>query len=448
MNMTQPPQDNEVLTVSTLTRRIKSMLEEELPEVWVRGEVSNYRLQSSGHAYFSLKDGKSQVSGVIFRGDATRLGLALDDGMAVIAFGRISVYEPRGSYQLIVRYAIEDGRGRLQLEFERLKEKLAAEDLFNPDRKLPLPTFPRTIGFITSPTGAAIRDFVSILQRRGWRGRLIVLPTKVQGVGAAEEIVQQLQVAEKLGLFDLIVVGRGGGSLEDLWPFNEEIVARAVAHCGIPVLSAVGHEIDFTLSDLAASKRAETPSAAAEMISSGYLEVVERLGRIANNIEMILGEAIKRYTTRLELLGSRISGLSPIHKVEQFFIRLDDLENRIRYGLLSGIEVKNRLFQDCRIRLAALAPDARVRLASARLDSLRRRSQRAQNNSLDRIVLRLKFLHRRLENASPNCILERGFVIVSDKNGKLIVRKEGVKPGQVLINRFADGELPVKTFEK
>ena len=368
--------------------------------------------------------------------------------MTVIAFGRISVYEPRGSYQLIVRYAIEDGRGRLQLEFERLKAKLAAEDLFNPDRKLPFPTFPRTIGFVTSPTGAAIRDFVSILQRRGWRGRLIVLPTKVQGAGAAEEIVQRLQFAEELGLFDLIVVGRGGGSLEDLWPFNEEIVARAVAHCGLPVLSAVGHEIDFTLSDLAASKRAETPSAAAEMISSGYLEVMERLGRVANNIEMILGEAIKRYSIRIELLGSRLSGLSPIQQVEQFFIRLDDLENRIRYGLLSGIEVKNRLFQDCRTRLAALAPDARVRLASARLESLHRRSQRARNNSLDRIVLKLKFLHRRLENASPNRILERGFVMVSDENGKLIVRKEGVKPGQILINRFADGELLVKTSEK
>tara|TARA_Y100000588_G_scaffold395053_1_gene519457 strand:+ start:4219 stop:5559 length:1341 start_codon:yes stop_codon:yes gene_type:complete len=446
--MKQPPLDSEVLTVSTLTRRIKSMLEEELPEVWVRGEVSNFRLQSSGHAYFSLKDGKSQVSGVIFRGDATRLGLALADGMAVIAFGRISVYEPRGSYQLIVRYAIEDGRGRLQLEFERLKAKLAAEDLFNPGRKLPLPTFARTIGFVTSPTGAAIQDFVSILQRRGWRGRLIVLPTKVQGAGAAEEIVQRLQFAEELGLFDLIVVGRGGGSLEDLWPFNEEIVARAVAHCGLPVLSAVGHEIDFTLSDLAASKRAETPSAAAEMISSEYLEVMERLGRVANNLEVILGEAINRYRTRLELLSSKISGLSPIQQVEQFFIRLDDLENRIRYGLLSGIEVKNRLFQDHRIRLAAIAPNARVRLVSVRLESLRRRFQRAQSNSLDRIVLRLKFLLRRLENASPNCILERGFVIVSDENGTLIVRKEGVKPGQILINRFADGELPVKTSEK
>ena len=448
MSATQLPPDSEILTVSTLTRRIKSLLEGELAEVWIRGEISNYRLQSSGHAYFSLKDEKSQVLGVVFRGDAARLRLALADGIAVIAFGRISVYEPRGSYQLIVRYAVEDGRGRLQLEFERLKEKLAAEGLFDPDRKLPLPTLPLTVGFVTSPTGAAIRDFISILERRGWRGRVVVLPTKVQGSGAAEEIVQRLQFAENWGVFDLIVVGRGGGSLEDLWPFNEEIVARAVAHCSIPVLSAVGHEIDFTLSDLAASKRAETPSAAAEMISSRYLEIMERLETAASDIEMILGEAIERFISRLEFLSSRILGLSPIRQVEQFFIRLDDLENRIRSGLLSGIEGRNVRLQHCRTRLAALAPDARVRLASTKLDSLGRRSRRAMNDSIDRKGLKLRFLNRRLESVSPNCILERGFVLVSDENGNLIARKEGIEPGQTLISRFADGELPVKVIEK
>ncbi len=448
MSVTQLPLESEILTVSALTRRVKALLEGELPEVWIRGEISNYRLQSSGHAYFSLRDEKSQVSVVVFRGDAVRLRLALADGMAVIAYGRISVYEPRGSYQLIVRYAVEDGRGRLQLEFERLKEKLAEEGIFDPEQKLPLPALPRTIGFVTSPTGAAIRDFISILERRGWRGRLVVLPAKVQGSGAAEEIAQRIRFAQEWGVFDLMVVGRGGGSLEDLWPFNEEIVARAVSDCTIPVISAVGHEIDFTLSDLAASKRAETPSSAAEMISSCFLETVERLETAGNDIEVILLEAIERFSSRLEVLSSRILGLSPIRQVEQFFIRLDDLENRIRSSLLSGIEGKNRILQNCRIRLAALAPDAHLRIAFTNLESLERRSQRAMRDSMDRTAVKLTFLHRRLENASPDRILERGFVLVKDENGKLIARKEGIKPGQTLFNKFADGELPVKAFEK
>ena len=269
--------DERVASVGEFTRRIKVLLETGIRPGWVRGEVSNLRQQASGHVYFSLKDSEAQLSAVMFRGDAARQSLKLRDGQQVLVYGEINVYEVRGSYQLIVRVVVEDGVGRLQQEFEALKQKLADEGLFDPAKKKPLPEMPATVGFITSPTGAAVQDFLRILIRRGWRGRVVILPAKVQGEGAADEIAAMLQQAEVLGIFDLLVIGRGGGSLEDLWAFNEEPLVRAVAACTVPVISAVGHEIDFTLSDFVADVRAETPSAAAELISSHFVEALERV---------------------------------------------------------------------------------------------------------------------------------------------------------------------------
>jgi exodeoxyribonuclease VII large subunit len=267
-----PPADpGRVQTVTEFTRRVKELLEGGLPACWVRGEVSNLRAQSSGHVYFSLKDAGAQLACVLFRGDAARQSVHLRDGQQVLAYGQAGVYEARGQYQLVVRALVEHGVGHLQQEFEQMKQRLAAEGLFEPARKRPIPTMPRTVGFVTSPTGAAVQDFIRILQRRGWRGRLVVLPARVQGDGAATEMAELLRSAGGLGIFDLLVIGRGGGSLEDLWAFNEETLVRAVAACPVPVISAVGHEIDFTLCDFAADARAETPSGAAELISSNFL---------------------------------------------------------------------------------------------------------------------------------------------------------------------------------
>src|SRR5476649_598154 len=232
-----------VRTVSEFTREVKELLEGGLRPGWVRGEVSNLRAQASGHIYFSLKDAGAQLSAVLFRGDAARQTVKLRDGAQVVAYGEVSVYEARGQYQLIVRAVIEDGVGKLQREFEALKARLAAEGLFAPERKRAIPTMPQTVGFITSPTGAAVQDFLRILTRRGWRGRVVVLPAKVQGEGAAAEMIAMLGLAGTLGIFDLIVIGRGGGSIEDLCAFNEEILVRAVAACPVPTISAVGHEI-------------------------------------------------------------------------------------------------------------------------------------------------------------------------------------------------------------
>jgi exodeoxyribonuclease VII large subunit len=266
MQTTLPLGEVEALSVGELTARLKDLLEGAFPAVWVRGEVSNLRAQSSGHVYFTLKDAQAQLAAVLFRGDAARQRMPLRDGQQIIACGSVSVYGARGQYQLIVREVVEDGLGRLQAEFERLKQRLAAEGLFEPANKVPLPAMPRTIGFITSPTGAAVQDFLRILTRRRWRGRVVVLPAKVQGEGAAAEMAAWLEFVQRGGAaggpgFDLLVIGRGGGSLEDLWAFNEEPLVRAVATSRIPIISAVGHEIDFTLCDFAADVRAETPRA-------------------------------------------------------------------------------------------------------------------------------------------------------------------------------------------
>ncbi|MFO7724466.1 MAG: exodeoxyribonuclease VII large subunit, partial [Oceanipulchritudo sp.] len=270
------PSTEACYSVTALTREIKALLETAYPVVRIRGEISNLRRQASGHVYFSLKDAGASISCVCFRNDAMRLPLRLRDGLQVLGSGRLAVYEPRGNYQVIFRTLEEDGVGRLQQAFLELKEKLGAEGLFDKSRKKPLPRLPGTIAFVTSASGAALRDFISILERRRWGGRLIVIPARVQGTGAAAEIVRGIETANRESLCDLLVIGRGGGSLEDLWPFNEESLARAVAASRIPLISAVGHETDFTLSDFAADLRAETPSAAAEWITSAWQNLIEQ----------------------------------------------------------------------------------------------------------------------------------------------------------------------------
>ena len=280
------------ISVTEFTRRVKNLLEGSMGACWVKGEVSNLRIQPSGHVYFSLKDAGAQLSAVMFRMQAARQTVKLRDGLQVVALGDVGVYEARGQYQLVVRTLVDDGVGALQREYEALKRRLSEEGLFDAARKKPLPQMPGTVGFVTSPTGAAVQDFLRILIRRGWRGRVVVLPAKVQGEGAAAEMVAMLGLAGTLGIFDLIVIGRGGGSIEDLWAFNEEILVRAVAACPVPTISAVGHEIDFTLCDFAADLRAETPSAAAELVSSEFVRFAERTESAGEAISSAVSQAM------------------------------------------------------------------------------------------------------------------------------------------------------------
>ena len=416
---------DQVVSVSEFTRKVKALLESGIRPGWVRGEVSNLRAQASGHVYFSLKDADASVSAVLFRGDAARQTVKLRDGQQVVVYGEVSVYEARGQYQLIVRAVIEDGVGRLQQEFERLKRQLADEGLFAAEKKRLIPMMPATVGFITSPTGAAVQDFMRILTRRGWRGRLVVLPAKVQGEGAAAEMVAMLGLAQELEIFDLLVIGRGGGSLEDLWAFNEEPLVRAVAACTVPVISAVGHEIDFTLCDFAADVRAETPSGAAELISSHFIDGAERAGRAADAMAAAGTGAVERARERLDHARSRLRLLTPAAQIEQGFLRLDDFSNRLSAALRSMVQRRSQQLGEIRARLAQASPERRVQLGSHQLLSL----------------------YKRLHAASPASVLNRGFAIVRDEQGRPVSRRAGVKAGQRLSNEFSDGSVKVRAEE-
>jgi len=411
-----------VQTVTEFTRRVKELLKGGLRPGWIRGEVSNLRAQASGHVYFSLKDAGAQLACVLFRGDATRQAVKLRDGLQVVAYGEVDVYEARGQYQFIVRALVDDGAGRLQQELERLKQQLAAEGLFAPANKVALPLRPRTVGFITSPTGAAVQDFIRILSRRGWTGRLVVLPARVQGEGAAAEMVALLGWAQRSGLFDLLVIGRGGGSIEDLWAFNEEPLVRAVAACTVPVISAVGHEIDFTLCDFAADVRAETPSAAAELISSNYLAIVERVTRARATLADRLDRTIGEGRERLDHARSRLRLLSPAAAIEQNHLRLDDLRNRLGSALRASTQLRREALRAARARLLATSPEKRVQLESHRLLAL----------------------FKRLESASPRSVLQRGYAIVRDEQGRPVARAKATKPGQPLVTEFHDGQVRVR----
>ena len=412
-------------SVSEFTRRVKVLLESGVQACWVRGEVSNLRAQTSGHIYFSLKDAGAQLSAVLFRGDATRQTVKLRDGQQVVVYGQVSVYEARGQYQLVVRAVIEDGVGRLQQEFERLKRRLADEGLFAAEKKRAIPAMPVTVGFITSPTGAAVQDFMRILTRRGWRGRLVVLPAKVQGDGAAAEMVAMLELAQELKIFDLLVIGRGGGSLEDLWAFNEEPLVRAVAGCAVPVISAVGHEIDFTLCDFAADVRAETPSGAAELISSMFIQCAERAAQAAAAMATAGEGAVEDAAARLDHARSRLRLLTPAAQIEQGFLRLDDFSNRLASALRATLQLRRQQLGEIRARLAHSSPETRVQLGSHQLLSL----------------------YKRLQAASPASVLHRGFAIVRDEQGQPVARRAAIRAGQQLRAEFSDGSVKVQAEE-
>lgn len=437
------PKNVPILSISAFTEQVKSLLEVQIGDCWVKGEISNLRRQASGHCYFSLKDPFSQVSAVIFRRWAEELDIELENGMQVIAYGRVSVYEPRGQYQLILHVILEEGRGRLQMEFERLKKRLREEGLFDKALKKPIPLLPRTIAFITSPTGAALQDFISILRRREWKGRLIILPSKVQGNEAAGELVDRMKMAVQLGGIDLLVIGRGGGSLEDLWPFNEEVVARAIVACPLPIISAVGHEIDFTLSDFVADLRAETPSASAELVSSGAILLRERFQNTKRALEETIFFKMESIRNRFLLYESKLQQLSPVRLLENFSLRLDDCQNRFNMIFHEKLSQKWRKVHDIEIKLDSSSLSNALQLASLRLKHLRQNYYSvAQKTLLDK-TNKLAALAKRFENVAPEKILKRGFVIVRDAERNVVDNSKKLKPGVRVYNQFHNEEVPM-----
>ena len=409
---------NDVLSITELTESIRGLLEPAFAEIWVEGEISNLRKQSSGHCYFSLKDENAQIPAVLFRMNAMANKTPLKDGAKVVAFGRISVYAPRGSYQLICQYVLPSGRGSLAERFEQLKRKLEAEGLFERSRKKPLPVLPRRIGIITSPTGAALQDFLRILSRRGWKGSATILPARVQGDEAAGEIAAMLKIAGECGLFDVIVLARGGGSMEDLWPFNEEIVARAVAACPIPTISGVGHETDFTLSDFAADIRAETPSGAAELISSLRIEAEDAVNDAAVSMDDIFATYFDRRRAEMKILTTRLRSVSPQRQIENAHIRLDEISTRLNHAV-------GKIVHGVRNRLDSMA----VRTQSA---------SPAKNIAMFR--QKLEQISIRLESANPDSILKRGYAIVRRENGTVVSDSAELSSGDAISIRLRDGD--------
>ncbi|QEY61515.1 exodeoxyribonuclease VII large subunit [Metapseudomonas lalkuanensis] len=433
--------DREVLTVSQLNQRARHLLEDVFPQVWVEGEISNLARPASGHLYFTLKDAQAQVRCALFRQNAQRVRQALRDGLAVRVRGKVSLFEGRGDYQLIADAVEPAGDGALRLAFEALKEKLAAEGLFATERKQPLPAHPQRIGIVSSPTGAVIRDIISVFRRRAPQVQLTLIPTAVQGREATAQIVRALALADAQG-FDALILARGGGSLEDLWCFNEEAVARAVAACKTPIVSAVGHETDVSISDFVADVRAPTPSAAAELLAPDASELQQRLDSLHRRLVLRMREHLTRERLRLDGLFRRLR--HPGERLRQQAQRLDDLDMRLRRAFERQLQVRHERLARLDTRLAAQHPGRSLALLRQRLDSLAERLPRAAREAIKDRRQKLDALAQTLHVVSPLATLGRGYSILLDERGQAIRAASQTRPGQRLKARLAEGELDVR----
>ena len=440
------PEDPDVLSVTQLTREIRDVLEGHIGSVWVEGEISNHRLQSSGHQYFTLKDAGAQLSCVMFRGAAARSSARIQDGALMQVHGEISVYEPRGQYQMVVKQVQAKGKGSLQERFEALKRKLHAEGLFDAEGKRAIPRFPRIVALVTSPTGAAIQDMLNILTRRAPWVRVLVFPVRVQGQGAELEIVRALKVlgdAENFGLPvpDTIVVGRGGGSLEDLWAFNEEVLARAIAACPIPIISAVGHEIDFTIADFVADLRAPTPSAAAELLAPDSTELQRHFDSIARTLKARVGTLLEHHQHIIDLTAKGPLLHAPDRLLQQAEQSIDDHEARLRETLRDRLQSWTDDLTQKQHVLAAHHPRVQLTEAVHRAETSARRLQQGLQNRLDRLADRLQSRAELLKHIGPQAVLARGFSFTTNAEGRVLKNAAEVKPGDELLTRLAQGTL-------
>ena len=399
-NLFEENQDSsEIWSVGQLTREIKSTLENRFPPVWIKGEISNLRAQPSGHRYFILKDSTSQIKAVLFKGDFSHLGYIPQEGDECVAYGNVTVYEPRGDYQFRIKHLMQDGTGNLRLQFDRLKAKLLDEGLFDDSQKVTLPKLPRKIALITSIRGAALQDFLSILKRRKWSGEIDIFNSSVQGRDAPKELINALSNVERNNDYDLVVLPRGGGAIEDLWAFNDEELVRTVASCKTPIISAIGHQTDFVLTDFAADFRAETPSASAEWITSQHIQQIEHLKALQIHLRDIPQQAIRVRHEKLTLLEAKLQILSPQSKMESYHQHLDDF--------------------------------------SLRMD-------RVMEQFIGHNLYKIESLHQRLESSSMKSVLNRGFSIFENLNGQIIDRAEKLKKNDIVKAVFQDGSKEMK----
>ena len=440
----------EIWTVSQLTRRVKGLLESEISYVWVAGEISNFRVSPSGHAYFTLKDKESQLDAVMFRGKLMRVKFGPQNGLEVIVYGLVSVYEKRGNYQIICEEMEPKGVGALQLAFEKLKQKLEAEGLFDPEHKKPIPVLPKTIGIVTSPTGAAIRDILNVIRRRFANVHILLYPARVQGDAAAGEIVAGIRALDARGV-DVMIVGRGGGSLEDLWPFNEEAVVRAVYEAKTPIISAVGHEIDFTLADFAADLRAPTPSAAAELVVKEQQALLEKVDRLKQGLARAMQSLVQRGRHRLEVAQAAHVFRRPEELVRQRRQQTDELRMRLENTMRERLRECRTRLQQAGKSLALLSPANQMQRAAEKLRALRQRLVQAGSASVERTRAGLRPLVAQLDALSPLAILSRGYALAWKLPENALVRdaKQLARGDQVSL-RFGKGgaTAAVETIEE
>ena len=438
-----------ILTVTELTTAIRELLETTYPEVWVEGELSNCRFWNTGHLYFTLKDGSAQLKAVMFRSAVRYLKFRPEDGLRVVVRGRVSVYDPKGEYQIVCAHLQPHGLGALQLAFEQLKRRLQAEGLFDLARKRPLPALPRKIGIVTSLDGAALRDIVTILRRRYPNAHLVIRPSPVQGDGAAEALARGITQIAGLPGIDVTILGRGGGSVEDLWAFNEEVVARAIARSLVPVISAVGHEIDYTISDFVADVRAPTPSAAAELVVACKDEYCSRIDRMRDRLQAAARAGIHRLKTRVHRLESR-PGLAgwPAHLVLRGR-HAAELTHELARAMQALAARRERRFHALRLQLESRDLGRLLAALRARLVAAHGGLAAVITRRRHEIDGRLRALAGRLESLSPLAVLGRGYAVCWNDDRTVIIRDSAsVSPGQIVRVTLHRGEFSCEVTGK
>jgi exodeoxyribonuclease VII large subunit len=449
----QPPEtleldfadERKVLTVSALNREARLLIEGGLGVVWVTGEISNFSQPASGHMYWSLKDARAQVRCAMFQRENRSLAFAPEDGQQVLVRARASIYEARGEYQLIVDQMEPAGEGLLRARFEALKRKLAAEGLFDTARKIPLPAVPARIGVVTSPSGAALHDVLVALNRRFPAVDVLIYPTSVQGASAAAEICRALKLADRRRDCDVLILTRGGGSLEDLWPFNEEVVARTIAALEVPIIVGVGHEVDFTIAEFAADLRAPTPSQAAELAVPDQTEIQARLDGYAEQLRRFSTRRIAMERKHLGALAHRLERMHPGAVLRAQQQRLDDLEARLARGLRDTVATLELRLREAATKLTAANPRFQLHVAFQRFARAHAALRAAIYRGIERLSLRATLAERSLRSLSPLATLERGYAIVTQMaTGNVLTESANASPGETIGVRLARGSLAAK----
>ena len=441
----RPTATRRVWSVTELTIQVRDALEQQIGEIWVEGELSNCKISNTGHLYFTLKDASSQLRGFMFRSALRYLRFKPADGTRVVARGRISVYEPKGEYQLVCEHLEPQGLGALQLAYEQLKKRLQADGLFDADRKRPLPALPRKIGIVTSLDGAALRDIVKVLRRRYANLHLVIRPARVQGDGAALEIARGLRAIAHVPGVDAVIVGRGGGSIEDLWAFNEEIVARAIARSPVPVISAVGHETDVTIADFVADVRAPTPSAAAELVVSRKDEFCSRIDRLSDRLGAAVRARLQALARRAHIVAGRPAFAAFPARLAMRDRRIGDLSHALTHALRAATAARARKVQVIDRMLATFNVERRLAGLGTRLVTADSRITAAVERRRDRARSRLRTAIGRLESLSPLAVLARGYAVAWNADKTQVLRDaRTVAPGDTVRVTLSRGEFEAK----